>query len=225
MLHFIGISLAALVSNLPYILGKPLHVSMATESGAPSLAQSVTDALPEHLPIGASPAGRHSVVVSLPTMADVHAYEQGDPTARACIQLGYPRFVRHSLIRMAEDLLFDSCTICRAQAKPNADPMFSCVKNESKAFDATECALSIPAVLAEPLARLSLPVEQPGSSETAGASGSSVQWVCRLLGSEESAEGLIRYVRRSLRADADASAGESSDATTRSSRPGAVLAH
>jgi len=79
--------------------------------------------LPAKLPLGASPAGRHSVVVSLPTLADVHAYEQGDPEARACIQLGYPRFVRHSLLCAAEGILSQDVNL-RRDHSPGADPTF-----------------------------------------------------------------------------------------------------
>ena len=45
------------------------------------------------------PASPHAVVSSLPTMADVHAYEQHDPRVVKALESGYPRFVEHPFIK------------------------------------------------------------------------------------------------------------------------------
>lgn len=52
-------------------------------------------------PLGAvwPPTSSHGVVVSLPTLADVIAYETGCPIVSAAITCGYPRFVQHSCVR------------------------------------------------------------------------------------------------------------------------------
>ena len=53
-----------------------------------------------HYPLGAcftdSP---HAVISSIPTLRDVEGYETGDPAVLARLHLGYPRFVRHHLIK------------------------------------------------------------------------------------------------------------------------------
>lgn len=52
------------------------------------------------LPVGTRiPSSPHAVSVSLPTIADVIAYENKDPGTMAKIGSGYPRFVQHSYIR------------------------------------------------------------------------------------------------------------------------------
>ena len=45
------------------------------------------------------PASPHAVVSSLPTMADVHAYEQHEPRVVKALESGYPRFVEHTFIK------------------------------------------------------------------------------------------------------------------------------
>ena len=45
------------------------------------------------------PASPHAVVSCLPTMADVHAYEQHDPRVVKALESGYPRFVEHTFIK------------------------------------------------------------------------------------------------------------------------------
>lgn len=51
-------------------------------------------------PLGHSVTGSpHSVCVSLPTLADVIAYEEKDPATLQAFQSGYPRFFRNPLIR------------------------------------------------------------------------------------------------------------------------------
>lgn len=58
------------------------------------------------LPVGARiPSSPHAVSVSLPTIADVIAYENKDPGTMAKIGSGYPRFVQHSYIRKVSDEL------------------------------------------------------------------------------------------------------------------------
>jgi cystathionine gamma-synthase len=52
------------------------------------------------LPLGQRiPASEHAVSCSLPTMADVHGYEQKDPNTTRHLTSGYPRFVVHPLAR------------------------------------------------------------------------------------------------------------------------------
>ena len=45
------------------------------------------------------PASPHAVVSSLPTMADVHAYEQHESRVVKALESGYPRFVEHAFIK------------------------------------------------------------------------------------------------------------------------------
>ena len=45
------------------------------------------------------PASPHAVISSLPTMADVHAYEQHDTRVLKALESGYPRFVEHTFIK------------------------------------------------------------------------------------------------------------------------------
>ena len=52
------------------------------------------------------PARPHAVCVSLPKMADVIGYEEKDPATLEAMPTGYPRFVRHQMIkRMVEHLI------------------------------------------------------------------------------------------------------------------------
>lgn len=52
------------------------------------------------IPLGEPIPGKsHSVSVSLPRMADIVGYEQGDPAVTRKIHTGYPRFVIHPLLR------------------------------------------------------------------------------------------------------------------------------
>ncbi|MCC5806595.1 MAG: PLP-dependent transferase [Opitutales bacterium] len=46
-------------------------------------------------PINGSP---HSVCVSLPTMAGIIGYEEGDAAVRGALRTGYPRFITHPLV-------------------------------------------------------------------------------------------------------------------------------
>ncbi len=60
----------------------------------------------KHYPLGARiPAGTHAVVVSLPTMAAVIAYEEGCADTASLLKTGYPRFKRHPHIERAAQLL------------------------------------------------------------------------------------------------------------------------
>ena len=53
-----------------------------------------------HFPLGEPcPASPHAVVSSLPTMADVHSYEQHEPRVVKALESGYPRFVEHTFIK------------------------------------------------------------------------------------------------------------------------------
>lgn len=52
-------------------------------------------------PLSASP---HSVASSLPTLADVCGYEEGNPGVVSKIQVGYPRFVLNPYVRHLTDL-------------------------------------------------------------------------------------------------------------------------
>jgi cystathionine gamma-synthase len=45
------------------------------------------------------PNSPHAVVSSLPTMADVRGYEEGDPRVMAALRSGYPRFRVHAFIQ------------------------------------------------------------------------------------------------------------------------------
>lgn len=52
-----------------------------------------------HFPLGARfPESPHAVISSLPTMADVRGYEEGDPRVIAALKSGYPRFVQHEYV-------------------------------------------------------------------------------------------------------------------------------
>ncbi len=58
-----------------------------------------------HHPVGVPvPATPHAVCSSLPTMRDVIAYEEKDPALLAALQAGYPRFIRHPLVRRATEV-------------------------------------------------------------------------------------------------------------------------
>lgn len=58
---------------------------------------------PVQLPLGQRiPDSLHAVSVSLPTMADVRAYEEGDPATIAALQAGYPRFIKHPCLQKLE---------------------------------------------------------------------------------------------------------------------------
>jgi len=55
------------------------------------------------IPMGTRiPESIHAVSVSMPTMADVIGYEEGEPGALAKIRSGYPRFVVHPFLREIE---------------------------------------------------------------------------------------------------------------------------
>ncbi len=57
----------------------------------------------EQIPLGKRiPIGLHAVSVSLPTMADVVAYEEREPSILAKINAGYPRFVKHECLLRVE---------------------------------------------------------------------------------------------------------------------------
>jgi cystathionine gamma-synthase len=59
---------------------------------------------PAHHPLGeVLPSFPHGTVVSLPTLADVDAYERHDPRVWARIRAGYPRFVLNELVARARD--------------------------------------------------------------------------------------------------------------------------
>ena len=45
------------------------------------------------------PNSPHAVVSSLPTMADVHGYEKGEPRVLEALKSGYPRFVVHEFVQ------------------------------------------------------------------------------------------------------------------------------
>ncbi|MFU8849130.1 MAG: PLP-dependent transferase [Opitutales bacterium] len=52
-----------------------------------------------HFPLGARfPDSPHAVISSLPTMADVCGYEEGDPEVMSALKSGYPRFVQHEYV-------------------------------------------------------------------------------------------------------------------------------
>lgn len=58
----------------------------------------------QQYPLGAQiPNSVHAVCVSLPTLSDVVAYEEGHPEARRVITAGYPRFVTHFYIQQLAD--------------------------------------------------------------------------------------------------------------------------
>ena len=62
-----------------------------------------------HFELGESyPASPHAVVSSLPTMADVCAYEEKDSEVLSKLKSGYPRFVEHPFVRQ---LIAHYCTI------------------------------------------------------------------------------------------------------------------
>ncbi len=72
------------------------------------------------------PARPHAVCVSLPKMADVIGYEEKDPATLEAMPTGYPRFVRHQMIkRMVEHLntenRIDQCGYLFAQEKDCKD--------------------------------------------------------------------------------------------------------
>lgn len=51
-------------------------------------------------PVGTRiPGSMHSITCSIPTIADIIGYEEKKPETMRAIQSGYPRFVRHALIR------------------------------------------------------------------------------------------------------------------------------
>lgn len=53
-----------------------------------------------HHPLGETcPKSPHAVVSSLPTMADVRGYEEGEPRVMAALKSGYPRFWVHNFIQ------------------------------------------------------------------------------------------------------------------------------
>ena len=57
-----------------------------------------------HFPLGARlPESPHSVISSLPTMADVRGYEEQEPRVIDTLKSGYPRFVVHEFIRRLID--------------------------------------------------------------------------------------------------------------------------
>lgn len=52
-----------------------------------------------HFPLGSRfPDSPHAVISSLPTMADVRGYEEGDPQVMGALKSGYPRFVQHEYV-------------------------------------------------------------------------------------------------------------------------------
>lgn len=52
-----------------------------------------------HFPLGASfPESPHAVISSLPTLADVRAYEEQDPRVLDALRSAYPRFVMHRYV-------------------------------------------------------------------------------------------------------------------------------
>jgi len=58
--------------------------------------------LEQQIPLGATvPPSPHAVCTSLPTMADVIAYEEKEPATMAAVKQGYPRFLQHSFIEDA----------------------------------------------------------------------------------------------------------------------------
>lgn len=78
----------------------------------------------QHYPLGHSVNGSlHSVVVSLPTMADVIGYEEKDPRILAAMGSGYPRFFEHAFLselkrRWHESgLLPSGCPVLTARAE------------------------------------------------------------------------------------------------------------
>ncbi|MGF1448137.1 MAG: PLP-dependent transferase [Opitutales bacterium] len=53
-------------------------------------------------PVGVPvPQTPHAVCSSLPTLRDVIGYEEKDPAVLSALQAGYPRFIRHPLVRQA----------------------------------------------------------------------------------------------------------------------------
>ena len=59
-----------------------------------------------HYPLGATySCSPHAVINSLPTMADVHAYEKKDPRVLDALRSGYPRFVVHPYVSELVDWL------------------------------------------------------------------------------------------------------------------------
>ena len=49
----------------------------------------------------------HAIASSLPTLADVCDYEEGDPRVLSVVKVGYPRFVLHPYVRRLTDLFLD----------------------------------------------------------------------------------------------------------------------
>lgn len=61
-----------------------------------------------HFPLGARfPESPHSVISSLPTMADVRGYEEQDPRVVDALKSGYPRFVVHEFIARLIDYYWE----------------------------------------------------------------------------------------------------------------------
>lgn len=57
-----------------------------------------------HFPLGTRfPDSPHAVISSLPTMADVRGYEEGEARVKAALKSGYPRFVVHEFVQRLVD--------------------------------------------------------------------------------------------------------------------------
>ncbi len=60
-----------------------------------------------HFPLGESfPSSPHAVASSLPTMADVCAYEEHDERVTKVLESGYPRFVVHRFVKRLLELFY-----------------------------------------------------------------------------------------------------------------------
>jgi cystathionine gamma-synthase len=66
----------------------------------------------KHYPLGARiPDSTHAVVVSLPTMEAVVAYEEGCSETAKLLKTGYPRFKRHPYIERAAQFVAEKCGV------------------------------------------------------------------------------------------------------------------
>lgn len=78
---------------------------MTSRSVSPAHPDALKPLAGACIPGGTVTGSPHSVVVNLPTMASVHAYETKDPAFMACVRSGYPRFVMHEWIVRATDIV------------------------------------------------------------------------------------------------------------------------
>lgn len=74
-----------------------------------------------HHPVGTPvPDTPHAVCSSLPTMADVIAYEESQARILQALKAGYPRFIRHPLVLQAAQVLAQENNLATSQVVPLA---------------------------------------------------------------------------------------------------------